>query len=417
VITALNKTRERLAETKTTASDVKMERHEIILNFDARPLPDACSIDFEKVAQECVIASRVLDENNLVLDIRGALNAACEQDFSNVFREGMEKYKYIILNFSYLSHMDADGANLLVMYSSVAAQKKIFMAACGLNDSFRDVLRLTRLDEAIALFENEEEARQFMSLRGSIALSPGTPSQYEGPAVFGWARSVERLSIRDIPAEAMNINVDGRETTSPITGFGRLWDKKYRLRIHDTALDPQQIISLWRSEFPRFWPSGNRFFPSGKASIVPGTAAVLNLALPGGLVLATGLMVIYADETSFSFMTIQGHILSGWITFSSFRHNDATLIQVNPIFRAGDPLMELSMRLGAAKQEDQFWHATLGNLAQRLDVQGELSQQDVLIDPRVRWPAFKNLWYSAAIRSSLYMPLYILKKVFTFLKR
>jgi hypothetical protein len=73
--------------------------------------------------------------------------------------------------------------------------------------------------------------------------------------------------------------------------------------------------------------------------------------------------------------------------------------------------MELGFRFGAAKQEDQFWHQTLGNLASRLGVQGKLEQQDVLVDPRIEWGELKNLWYSAAIRSSLYMPLYMLKKV------
>ena len=413
----LHLARERLAETKTGSSDVTMARHEIILGYDATPLRDICSTDNKKAEQGCVIASRILDEKTVVLDIRGSLNSACEEDFSKAFRESTAKHKNMILNFSHLSHMDADGAGLLVIYLSVAAQKSIFVAACALNGSFREVFRLTRLDEAIALFENEEEARRGLSFSRNSALSSETPSQYEGPLVPGWSSSVERLSIRDIPSEAMNINVDGRQTTSPVTGFGCLWDKRYRLRIHDSKLDPPQIISLWKSEFPRFWPAGNRFFPSGKAPIVPGTAAVLNLALPGGLVLATGLVVIYVDETSFSFITIQGHILSGWITFSSFQHDDATYIQVNPIFRASDPLMELGMRLGAAKQEDRFWHATLSNLARRLGVQGELSQQDFLIDPRVRWDAFKNIRYSAAIRSSFYMPVYMLKKGVHFLKR
>jgi hypothetical protein len=127
-------------------------------------------------------------------------------------------------------------------------------------------------------------------------------------------------------------------------------------------------------------------------------------------------MVMYADERSFSFITVQGHILAGWITFSSYRHNDDTIIQVNPIFRAGDPLMELGMRLGAAKQEDQFWHATLANLARRLGVHGELSQQDVLIDPRIRWTAYKNICYSAAMGSSFYMPVYLLQKGVRFIK-
>jgi hypothetical protein len=217
--------------------------------------------------------------------------------------------------------------------------------------------------------------------------------------------------IKDIPAEAMNINVHGRQTTSPVKGFGQLWDKKYRLRLKDTKLEPQQVISIWRSEFPNFWPAGNRLFTSGEAAIIPGTVAVLNLRLPGGLVLATGLMIIYADDTSFSFITVQGHVISGWITFRSFRENSATAIQVHPIFRTSDPLMELGFRFGAAKQEDQFWHQTLGNLASRLGVQGELEQQDVLVDPRIQWSELKNLWYSAAIRSSLYMPLYMLKRL------
>jgi anti-anti-sigma factor len=412
----LHLAQERLAEAKTEASGVKMARHEIILGYDATPSMNICSNDFKKAEQGCVIASRVLDEKTVVLDIRGTLNAACETDFSKAFLEGIENRKNIILNFSHLSHMDTEGAGLLVVYSSVAAQKNVSLTACGLEDSLRDVFRLTRLDEAIAIFDNEEKAQQGVNSQGGNTLSPGTPSQYEGSLVPGWARSVDRLSIRDIAPDAMNVNVDGRQTTSPVTGFGRLWNKRYRFRIHDKTLDPTEVITLWRSEFPRFWPAGNRFFPSGKAPIVPGTAAVLNLALPGGLVLATGLMVIYADERSFSFITIQGHILAGWINFSSFQHNDDTFIQVNPIFRAGDPLMEMGMRLGAAKQEDQFWQDTLANLARRLGVHGELSQQDILIDPHVRWTAFMNLRYSAAIRSSFYMPVYMLKKGFHFLK-
>ena len=142
---------------------------------------------------------------------------------------------------------------------------------------------------------------------------------YQGPLQPGWARSVEGLSTGWIPDEAMNINVQGRLPTGPVKGFGRLWDKRYRLRIESGAPDPREIVSLWKSEFPDFWPGGNRFFPANGAAIAPGTVAVLNLRLPGGLVVATGLMVLYVSDTSFSFISIQGHIISGWITFSSFR--------------------------------------------------------------------------------------------------
>jgi hypothetical protein len=125
-------------------------------------------------------------------------------------------------------------------------------------------------------------------------------------------------------------------------------------------------------------------------------------------------MVIYADDTSFSFITAQGHVISGWITFRSFRENSSTIIQVHPIFRTGDPLMEFGFRCGAAKQEDRFWYETLENLANRLGVHGELGQQDVLVDPHLQWSGLKNIWHSAAIRSSFYMPLHIMQRLLKF---
>jgi hypothetical protein len=215
----------------------------------------------------------------------------------------------------------------------------------------------------------------------------------------------------------IQVNVHGRRTTNPVKGFGRLWDNKYRLRLNDTDMDPRQIVSLWKSAFPEFWPKGNRFFSSGNAAIVPGTVGVLNLSLPGGLTLATGIMVMYADDTSFSFMSIEGHMLSGWINFSSFHEDAATIIQVHPLFRASDPLMELGFRFGAAKQEDQFWHKTLNNLARRLGSHGTIEQHSTLIDGHINWNEKGNLWKNAAIRSSLYMPLYMLKKSMHLMKK
>jgi anti-anti-sigma factor len=400
----LNVARERLAETHPGASNDQKTNLPGVMESEAGP----------GGGKAYVIESRISNQNIFILDIRGTLSAACEKDLSRAFERGMGKSKNILLNFSDLLHMDPEGAGLLVIHTFRAAQKNIGVAVCGLTEPFRDVFHLTRLDEAIVLFDDEKEALGWSSFLRKKALSTGTPSDDQDALVPGWARSVERLLIRDIPEEAMNINVHGRQTTSPVQGFGQLWDKKYRLRLSNTKLEPQQIISIWQSEFPNFWPPGNRLFCSGEAAITPGTVAILNLRLPGGLVLATGLMVIYTDDTSFSFITVQGHVISGWITFRSFRENSSTIIQVHPIFRTGDLLMEFGFRCGAAKQEDQFWHTTLGNLASRLGVQGELEQQDVLVDPHIQWSEFKNLWYSAAIRSSLYMPLYLLKRLLKF---
>jgi pyruvate/2-oxoglutarate dehydrogenase complex dihydrolipoamide dehydrogenase (E3) component/anti-anti-sigma regulatory factor len=410
----LNVARERLAESHPAASYAQKVGLHGVIESEARPPAENQIKAGPREEKLCVIESRFSNQNTLVLDIRGTLGGACQKDLSQAFGQGLGKFKNILLNFSELGHMDPEGAGLLVINKFRAAQRNIGLAACGLTHPFRDVFRLTRLDEAMALFDEEKEALGASSFLRKKVLSTGTPSDYQGPLVPGWARSVERLSIKDVPAEAMNINVHGRQTTSPVQGFGQLWDKKYRLRVSDMKLDPQQVISIWRSEFPNFWPPGNRLFCCGGAAITPGTVGLLNLRLPGGLILATGLRVIYADDTSFSFITVQGHVISGWITFRSFRENSATIIQVHPTFRTGDLLMEFGFRCGAAKQEDQFWHTTLGNLASRLGMQGELEQQDVLVDPHIQWSELKNLWSSAAIRSSLYMPLYLLKRLLKF---
>jgi len=407
----LNVARERLAEAHPVASTAQKASLHGAVESEAKAPTEIQIKAVHGGGKACIIQSRISKQDILILDIRGPLNATCEKDLSQAFGDGLGKSKNILLNLSELLHIDPEGAGLLVINTLRAARKNLGVAACGLTDPLRDVFHLTRLDEAIELFDDEKKALCCSSFLRRKAFSVGTPSNYQRPLVPGWARSVERLLIKDIPAGAMNINVHGRQTTSPVKGFGQLWDKKYRLRLNDTTLEPQQVISIWRSEFSNFWPAGNRLFTSDEAAITPGTVAVLNLRLPGGLLLATGLMVIYADDVSFSFITVQGHVISGWITFCSFRENSSTTIQVHPIFRTSDPLMELGFRFGAAKQEDQFWHRTLGNLASRLGVQGKVEQQDVLVDPRIQWSELKNLWYSAAIRSSLYMPLYMLKRL------
>lgn len=407
----LHRARERLAEEKKAAPAFTAGPHEVVLDADGwMPLPghprrgEQDGIPFS-------IESRSINGTSLVLHLKGGLFGNSEGDMVMTFRQGIAKHRRVILNCSGLEDMDPEGAGALVICSALAARKGVALAACCLPGGFRDLFHLTRLDEAMIVHDDEDTA-----LRGLKARLPGSPSSAmpgrdRGPTLPGWARSRKGLFSDDIPAAAMAVNIRGRETTSPVRGFGCLWDKRYRFRIEGAAPEPRDIISLWRSEFQRFWPPGNRFFPSGGASIRPGTEAVLNLSLPGGLILATGLMVIHAADQSFSFITIEGHMLSGWITFSSFREQGATMIQIHPLFRAGDPLMELGMRYGGAVQEDRFWRDTLSNLACRLGVRGELSQRDLLIDPSFNWRESGNIVKSAAIGSTLYMPIHMMKSL------
>ena len=107
------------------------------------------------------------------------------------------------------------------------------------------------------------------------------------------------------------------------------------------------------------------------AGIAPGEVAIINLTHPGGVKLSTGVMVIYSDDESFTFMTPEGHMLSGWITFSAFEADGATVAQAQELIRANDPLWEIGMRMFGYKKQESFWMSTLESLAEHFGVQGQ----------------------------------------------
>lgn len=226
-----------------------------------------------------------------------------------------------------------------------------------------------------------------------------------------WAERVSRLKVSGVPEEALNLNVEGRQLTGPLRGFGQMWQKTYKIRLSGAEIAPAEVIKAWKENFPKFWPEGNRFY-GPLTGIAPGEVAVLNLTLPGKMRLSTGVMVIYADDESFTFMTPEGHMLSAWVTFSAHEEDGSTVAQVQTLLRATDPLMEIGLRLGFHKVEDDFWHHTLKSLAAHVGVQGHVQQQVTCVDPRLQWSEAKNIWHSAAIRTVLYSPVYLIRRRF-----
>lgn len=219
-----------------------------------------------------------------------------------------------------------------------------------------------------------------------------------------WAR-YERgapLRVAGVAAGALTLNVDGRQAVGPLQGFGPLWEKTYSARLAGSPVTPAALIATWKAHFPEFWPPGNRFYAPLRG-IAPGEVAALDLDLPGPLPLATGVLVLYADDESFTLMTPQGHMLSGWITLSASREGSGcTIAQAQVLMRANDPLYELGLRLGGHRQEDAFWRHTLAALAARFGVDASVEARVVCLDPRCQWSRARNLWYNAALRSAAY---------------
>jgi hypothetical protein len=228
-----------------------------------------------------------------------------------------------------------------------------------------------------------------------------TSSEVSRPPEGTWAQPAGRLHLEGVPASAINLNVDGKRIAGALQGFGPLWQKTYRIRLAGARVTPAEVIRVWRENFPRFWPKGNRFY-APLTCIEPGEIALLNLEMPGGLLLSTGVMVIYADDESFSFMTPEGHMFAGWITFSAFQVDGETTVQVHVLIRASDPLYELGFRLGGTRYEDHFWQQTLRSLGAFFGVDGPVLTEVTCLDPRVQWGFAGNLRHNAALRTALY---------------
>jgi hypothetical protein len=231
-----------------------------------------------------------------------------------------------------------------------------------------------------------------------------TPTPAENPQprdATNWAKqNTHTLRIEHAPSGALNINVDGRQITSPLQGFGQMWQKTYRISLKGAQVTPATVILTWKEHFAEFWPANSRFF-GPLTGIAPGEVAILNLAV-GGMPLSTGVLVLYADDESFTLMTPQGHMFAGWITFSAYEEDGVTQVQAQVLMRASDPIYELGLRFGGHKQEDVFWQHTLGQLAKHFNVEAEVTIETICVDKKLQWSQAKNIWLNSAIRTQIH---------------
>ncbi len=231
-----------------------------------------------------------------------------------------------------------------------------------------------------------------------------------------WATSTGRLSVTNTPKGATAFNVDGRMVVSPIQGFGKMWQKTYRIRLVGANVTPARVIQEWKANFPRFWPSGNHFY-GPITGIAPGEVGLISLALPARAKLSTGVLVLYADDESFTLMTPQGHVFAGWITFRAFEDAGTTVAETQVLMRANDPIYEIGLLLGVHRQEDRFWQHTLKQVAAYFNVNAEVETKTVCVDPRRQWRKAGNVWHNAGVRTTIYEMLLPPRLVYRAMRR
>lgn len=93
-----------------------------------------------------------------VIDITGEITAFSEEALRAVHEEAGRDAKAVVLNFNDLEYMNSGGIGLLVTTLIRAQRSGHSLRAFGLSEHYREIFSLTRLDEAIGIFEDEDSA-------------------------------------------------------------------------------------------------------------------------------------------------------------------------------------------------------------------------------------------------------------------
>ena len=94
-----------------------------------------------------------------VIDITGEITGFTEKEISAAHDEASQGgVDAVVLNFEGLEYMNSGGIGLLVTTLIRAQRSGHRLMAYGLTDHYTQIFSLTRLDEAIEIFDDESSA-------------------------------------------------------------------------------------------------------------------------------------------------------------------------------------------------------------------------------------------------------------------
>ncbi len=106
-----------------------------------------------------VVEVRPLTAGAAAISIAGDVTSASEGALMEAYaRASMGGTKVIILDFGRLDYMNSGGIGLLVTLLVRVQRQGQRLMAIGLSDHYRQILALTRLDEAIGIHQDEAAA-------------------------------------------------------------------------------------------------------------------------------------------------------------------------------------------------------------------------------------------------------------------
>lgn len=102
---------------------------------------------------------RRVSEQVSIVDVHGELTAFSESVLMDAYSQASDSgVRTIILNFQGLEYMNSSGIGLLVTLLIRVNRAKQKLLTYGLSDHYQSIFQITRLDDAIGIYDTEQEA-------------------------------------------------------------------------------------------------------------------------------------------------------------------------------------------------------------------------------------------------------------------
>jgi len=102
---------------------------------------------------------RKVGEKVSVIDVKGELTAFAEGVLMQAYSQASDgMVRAIVLNFEGLQYMNSSGIGLLVTLLIRVNREKQRLLTYGLSEHYQNIFQITRLDDAISIYDTEEEA-------------------------------------------------------------------------------------------------------------------------------------------------------------------------------------------------------------------------------------------------------------------
>lgn len=105
------------------------------------------------------MTTRRVSDKVSIIDVKGSVTAGSEDVLMDAWNEASgSSTRSIILNFEALEYLNSTGIGLLVTLLVRANRQRQRLLAFGLNEHYRHIFELTRLNDAIGIHDDEPAA-------------------------------------------------------------------------------------------------------------------------------------------------------------------------------------------------------------------------------------------------------------------